>query len=284
MLHLNLVNQEKSDIKYKISKFPDGQQSVDLVRGTVNVINYIRIETRLNSFSDLEILICATKALRNMTTKPISLYVPYFLGSRSDRKFVEGGVNYLKEVICPIINSLDFATVEVLDPHSDVLEACLNNYVKHSNFYLVKQALTQIDNKDGARDRVCLVSPDAGAYKKIFDVAQKFNINNVATATKVRDLKTGQILHTEVPNLPVSTTDEELKYVIIDDICDGGRTFVELAKAIQNQRPNAKLYLVVTHGIFSAGFDELSKWFEGIYTTDSYKDIDNELVKQVSVF
>ena len=284
MLHLNLVNQEKSDIKYKINKFPDGQQSVDLVRGTVNVINDIRIETRLNSFSDLEILICATKALRNITTKSISLYVPYFLGSRSDRKFVEGGVNYLKEVICPIVNSLEFTSVTVVDPHSDVLEACLKGYNKISNFYLVRQALTRIDNKDGARNRVCLVSPDAGAYKKIFDVAKSFEIENIATGTKVRDLKTGQILHTEVPNLPVSTTDEELKYVIVDDICDGGRTFIELAKAIQNQRPNAKLYLVVTHGIFSAGFDELSKWFEGIYTTDSYKDIDNKLVTQINIF
>ena len=283
MLHLNLIKLERSDIKYKISKFPDGQQTVDLV-DIFNITDDIRIETRLNSFSDLEILICATKALRNITSKPVSLYVPYFLGSRSDRKFVEGGVNYLKQVICPIINSLGFDSVEVLDPHSDVLEACLSGFIKHSNLYLVRQALTKIDNKDGAQYRVCLVSPDAGAYKKIFDVAQKFNISNVATATKVRDLKTGQILHTEIPNLPVSTTDEELKYIIVDDICDGGRTFIELAKAIQHQRPNAKIYLVVTHGIFSAGFDELSKWFEGIYTTNSYKDIDNELVTQTILF
>jgi ribose-phosphate pyrophosphokinase len=280
MLHLNLVNQEKSYIKYKINKFPDGQQSVDLV-DIFNITDDIRIATRLNSFSDLEILICATKALRNITTKPIHLYVPYFLGSRSDRKFGLGGVNYLKEVICPIINSLDFATVEVLDPHSDVLEACLNNFVKLPTNYLVKQALTQIDNKDGAQNRVCLVSPDAGAYKKIFDVAQKFNIDNIITASKVRDLKTGAILRTEVPTLDQH---KDLKYIIIDDICDGGRTFTELAKAVQNQRPNAKIYLIVTHGIFSAGFDELSKWFEGIYTTNSYKDIDNELVKQINIF
>jgi ribose-phosphate pyrophosphokinase len=280
MLHLNLVNQEKSYIKYKINKFPDGQQSVDLV-DIFNITDDIRIATRLNSFSDLEILICATKALRNITTKPIHLYVPYFLGSRSDRKFGLGGVNYLKEVICPIINSLDFATVEVLDPHSDVLEACLNNFVKLSTNYLVKQALTQIDNKDGARNRVCLVSPDAGAYKKIFDVAQKFNIDNIITASKVRDLKTGAILRTEVPTLDQH---KDLKYIIIDDICDGGRTFTELAKVMKESRPTTKIYLVVTHGIFSAGFDELSKYFEQIYTTNSYKDIDNELVKQINIF
>jgi ribose-phosphate pyrophosphokinase len=281
MLHLNLVNQEKSNIQYKINKFPDGQQSIDLERGTVNVIDDIRIETRLNSFKDLEILICATKALRNITRKPISLYVPYFLGSRSDRKFVEGGVNYLKEVICPIINSLDFDKVEVLDPHSDVLEACLNNFVKHSNLHLVKQALTKIDNKDGARNRVCLVSPDAGAYKKIFDVAKTFEIENIITASKVRDLKTGAILRTEVPTLDQH---KDLKYIIIDDICDGGRTFTELAKVMKESRPTAKIYLVVTHGIFSAGFDELGKYFEQIYTTNSYKDIDNELVTQINIF
>ena len=280
MLHLNLTNPETSDIKYKINKFPDGQQSVDLV-DIFNITDDIRIATRLNSFSDLEILICATKALRNITTKPIHLYVPYFLGSRSDRKFGLGGVNYLKEVICPIINSLDFATVEVLDPHSDVLEACLNNFVKLPTNYLVKQALTQIDNKDGAQNRVCLVSPDAGAYKKIFDVAQKFNIDNIITASKVRDLKTGAILRTEIPIL---NQHKDLKYIIIDDICDGGRTFTELAKVMKESRPTAKIYLVVTHGIFSAGFDELSKYFEQIYTTNSYKDIDNELVKQINIF
>jgi ribose-phosphate pyrophosphokinase len=279
MLHLNLVNQEKSDIKYKISKFPDGQQTVDIitasgwVTGNVRIERNIRIETRLNSFSDLEILICATKALRNMTDKPISLYVPYFLGSRSDRKFIDGGVNYLKEVICPIINSLEFDSVEVLDPHSDVLEACLNNFVKHSNLYLVRQALTKIDNKDGAQYRVCLVSPDAGAYKKIFDVAKTFEIENIITASKVRDLKTGAILRTEVPTLDQH---KDLKYIIIDDICDGGRTFIELAKVMKESRPTAKIYLVVTHGIFSGGFYELDKWFEGIFCTNSYEDIKSD--------
>jgi ribose-phosphate pyrophosphokinase len=74
-------------------------------------------------------------------------------------------------------------------------------------------------------------------------------------------------------------------YVIIDDICDGGRTFVELAKAIKDGRPTAKIYLVVTHGIFSAGYDQLGEYFEKIYTTNSYKDIatDQSLVTQFNV-
>jgi ribose-phosphate pyrophosphokinase len=274
---LNLVNLENSDIKYKISKYPDGQQSItlDLPDTDFHEKITVSITSRLNSFRDLEVIIAANQALREFSyVENVKLNVPYFLGARSDRKFESGTSNYLKTVICPIINSQNFSRVTVLDPHSDVLEACLNNYHKHNNHRLVKDALTKIDNRDGARERICLVSPDAGAYKKIFDVAKEFNIENIITATKVRDIKTGKILRTEIPTLEQHA---DLKYVIIDDICDGGRTFIELSKAIKGSRPTAKVYLIVTHGIFSAGFAELNQYFEGIYTTNSYRDIaDNE--------
>lgn len=274
---LNLVNPENSDIKYKISRFPDGQQAITLDMVDADLPNKITVSitSRLNSFRDLEVIISANQALREFSyVENVKLNVPYFLGARSDRKFEAGTSNYLKTVICPIINAQNFSRVTVLDPHSDVLEACLNNYHKHNNHRLVKDALTDIDNKNDARSRICLVSPDAGAYKKIFDVAKEFKIDRIITASKVRDMKTGKILRTEIP---VLDQHEDLKYVIIDDICDGGRTFIELAKVIKDSRPTAKVYLVVTHGIFSAGFKELKNYFEKIYTTNSYRDVaDNE--------
>lgn len=286
---LNLVDQAKSYINYKISKFPDGQQTIDLVDiiPALFIDKTVQISSRLNSFKDLELIICANQALKNIGVAHVSLYVPYFVGARSDRRFQEGGVNYLKQVICPIINSQNFASVTVVDPHSDVLEACLNNFKKENNFKLVKFALTKIDNKDGAQDRICLVSPDAGAYKKVYDVAKEFKIEKIITATKVRDLKTGNILRTEIP---VLDQHNDIQYVIVDDICDGGRTFVELAKVIKEGRPTAKVYLVVTHGIFSAGFKVLNEYIDGVFCTNSYRDVaddENEEktnTKQLNVF
>lgn len=281
---LNLVDLENSDIKYKISRFPDGQQSITLDMVDADLPNKITVSitSRFNSFKDLEIIIAANQALREFSyVENVKLNVPYFLGARSDRKFEAGTSNYLKTVVCPIINAQNFSRVTVLDPHSDVLEACLNNYHKHNNHRLVKDALTKIDNRNGAQNRICLVSPDAGAYKKIFDVAKEFNIERIVTATKVRDIKTGKILRTEIPTLDQH---EDLKYVIIDDICDGGRTFVELAKAIKGSRPSAKVYLIVTHGIFSAGFDTLNEYFEGIYSTNSVKDVEDTNLTQFNVF
>ena len=289
---LNLVDQEKSFIKYKISKFPDGQQTIDLidVRPSLFIDKTVQIKSRLNSFKDLEIIICANQALKNIGVSYVNLYVPYFIGARSDRKFQEGGINYLKQVICPMINSQNFSSVTVMDPHSDVLEGCLNNFAKFNNFAVVDDALSFLI-KDGDEDKVVLVSPDAGAYKKVYDVAKKFDIEKIITATKVRDLKTGNIIRTEIP---VLDQHKDLMYIIVDDICDGGRTFLELAKVIKEGRPTAKVYLIVTHGIFSADFDQLIQQIDGIFTTNSVKDIEpgvdcplignDSYVKQLNVF
>lgn len=274
-LLLNLTDVEKSDINYKISKFPDGQQSISIE--PVGPTPTIQIQSRLNSFRDVELIICANQSLKEMGATNIELYVPYFLGARSDRKFGEGETNYLKNVICPIINSQGFSKVITLDPHSDVLEACLNNFEKETNFKLVQYAINEIDK----RENIILVSPDAGAYKKVFDVAREFQIENIITASKVRDIKTGEILSTQ---LPIISRNVRYKYVIVDDICDGGRTFIELAKAIKSQREAVDIYLVVTHGIFSAGFGELNKYFKGIFCTDSYRDVaDDEYETKTNV-
>ena len=278
---LNLAYPEKSDIQFTVSKFPDGQQSITLDSTFyVQLHEPIVIKSRLNSFQDLELIVCANQAIKNIDSLlRVKLYVPYFLGARSDRKFTEGGINYLKQVICPIINSQNFNSVTVVDPHSDVLEACLNNFDKYNNFILVDDALSYMIGED-EEDQIVLVSPDAGAYKKVFDVAKEFKIEKIITATKVRDVKTGKILRTEIP---VLDQHRNLKYVIVDDICDGGRTFIELAKAIKDSRPTAEIYLIVTHGIFSAGFDELKKYITEVYCTNSVKDINDDFVKQLNI-
>lgn len=264
---LNLANPEKGEINYEPFKFPDGQQSIkindDKIKG-----NDITIISRLNSFLDLEMIVCANQALKNLESGAIDLYIPYFLGGRSDRKFFEGGVNYLSQVISPLINSQGFNKVFTMDPHSDVLEACINNFRKIDNSSVVKFAIDSIDED---LDNIVLVSPDGGALKKIYDIAKKFGINKVINATKHRDIESGQILKTEIPDNPYK---EGHTFLIVDDICDGGRTFTELAQVLRNDISNeSPIYLVVSHGIFSKGFEELAKNIDGIFTSNSVDDI-----------
>lgn len=269
---LNLAQQSNTEIAYRKIKFPDGQQSI-FVLSYVKRDNEVVIKSRLNSFEDLELIICATQCLRELGVKDISLNIPYFLGGRSDRKFGYGGINYIKNVISPIINSQGYSEVSVLDPHSDVIEACINNFSYQDNTELVKFALTNIDNKNGAKERTMFISPDAGAVKKIYNLAKILQTVNVATASKVRDVGTGNIVKTDLPKI---NWDGIEQVVIVDDICDGGRTFVELAKEIKEQY-DGKIYLIVSHGIFSNGFYELSNYIDRIFTTNSIKNIDISL-------
>lgn len=58
-------------------------------------------------------------------------------------------------------------------------------------------------------------------------------------------------------------------------LCDGGRTFTELARALKD-RGAGRIGLFVTHGIFSRGLDPLfAEGIDDIFTTDSFYQSDD---------
>lgn len=329
MKTLNLVDLDKSDIKYKISKFPDGQQNIVIENlekeliwadwhpvggGSIKKWSYpaVQIKSRLNNWLDLELIVCAVASLRELGVEEIHLYVPYIMGARSDRKFQEGGNNYLRDIICPVINSLNFKSVTCIDPHSDVLEACIKGFRKESNERLVRFFYENLEmqQRNGcsikSAESICnktiLVSPDAGASKKIYKLAEQIGYKgDIITCSKNRD-ENGKLTKTVVP---INGEHVQNDIIIIDDICDGGATFINIAKEIKNyiyemqqHEENCylnygKIYLIVTHGIFSKGYAELNQYFDGIYCTNSYGDalsqrdgdvMYEKLVKQLNVF
>jgi len=293
MKTINLSDLDNSDIKYKISNMPDGQQDIVLnvtedIKNTYYGLGSwnksrisVLIKSRFNSFKDLELILCTTKALKRLGVSEVHLYIPYLLGARSDRQFQEGGTSYLVDIIAPIINTQKYESVTVLDVHSDVAPACINNLKIENNIKLVEKALStfyfNVDYKDlSIRDKFkdfILVSPDAGASKKIENLAKFIGYTgDIITCSKSRDTE-GNLTKTVVP---LNNNYAGKDFIIIDDICDGGRTFINIAKEIRDN-PNSpdinKIYLIVTHGIFSAGFEELNKYFDCIYTTNSVRKI-----------
>lgn len=297
MRTLNLVNSDNSDIGYTIQNMPDGQHNVVIdLRGShmeyelAEKHDYpILIKSRLNNWVDLEIIICAVASLRELGVEEIHLFTPYILGARSDRKFEKGGNNYLRDVICPVINSIGFKSVTCIDPHSDVLEACIKGFRKSDNKLLTSFALHGIYGNLSIKSNVILnkfvlISPDAGASKKIYKLAEQIGYKgDVITCSKDRDTE-GKLTKLVISVSTIVHKD----YIIIDDICDGGATFLQIAKTLKPRlHESNRLYLIVTHGIFSKGTTELGHYFDGIYCTNSYKNC-NQLelmkVKQLNVF
>lgn len=238
---------------YEVIRFPDGQQSIKL---KVDPGEHVMVRSRLSNWSDVELLLCTSAALRRLGCTA-SYYLPYIIGGRSDRLLEIGSVNYVKDVISPVINSLKACNIFTIDPHSDVTEACIDNLYINTNHEFFLWVLNKL-KKD-----VEVIAPDAGSAKKAFKLP--FN-GGITVCTKSRDIQ-GNLTHVTVP-----ISDPTKTFLIVDDICDGGATFINIADKILEQNPEAELYLAVTHGIFSKGLAELNKRFKGIFSTNSYKE------------
>lgn len=187
---------------------------------------------------------------------PITIpYVPY---ARQDRIMNDGEALSIK-VMANLINSMNSIQVRIWDPHSDVTPALINNC------YVIKQdkLLEKVLLKNNQIQYDGIISPDVGAMKKSLEIGKKYNIP-VYSAHKQRNTKTGEITKTilldEVPS--------HGKFLIVDDICDGGRTFIELAKLFDSHRDSIVLDLYVTHGIFSQGIIKLLTYFNTIYVAN----------------
>ncbi len=195
--------------------------------------------------------------LRRLGQETIQVSYPYLPYARQDRVMAPLEPFSLK-VFCQLLNSLELDKVWLYDPHSDVAPALINNCVVGPQWTIAKQAIPEEWFAEGT----VWVSPDAGAYKKVSKLVP--DDKQICIGTKIRSPE-GRIVSTEVYS-PVDLTNR--RCIIVDDICDGGRTFIELAKALK-ERGAIYVALYITHGIFSNGFEELQKYIDHIYTTDT---------------
>ncbi len=261
----------ESDFKVKVFPFPS---KVEMgVKIDIPEITPVTITTRLKSSDDIMTLLNATDALRQAGIKEISLFMPFVPYARQDRVMVPGEALSIK-VFAKLINTQGYDRVTIFDPHSDVTPALIDNAYVINNHEFVKLALKDMEN-------YIIISPDSGAFKKVFKVCQAIGYNErVALCNKVRTLANGNIEHLSFDVQSFEGKDA----VIIDDICDGGATFIALATELK-KRDAGKVHLIVSHGIFSRGVNNLlNSGVDTITTTDSFKDIGAfENVRQIKL-
>ncbi len=246
----------------EVIRYPDSQINVKINGGQV-----IEIKERINSYEDLFILKSLVEISDNYYNKSNSLFIPCLFGQRSDRRFSENESFGLK-IICDFINSMNFDRVKIFDPHSDVSVALINRSQKVNSFSFVEDTVNLI-----GKDDLMLVSPDAGAYKKVFSYSDLLKLPLVA-ANKFRDLA-GNV------TLNILGDVKDKKCLIVDDLLDGGYTFHLLAKQLKEQGAS-KVYLYISHAYFNKGVD-FSEYIDGFYCTNSVKDIIDPKVTQFKI-
>jgi ribose-phosphate pyrophosphokinase len=178
------------------------------------------------------------------------LVLPNIPGARQDRLNSTGDYLFTAKSIARELNARGFPRVDVLDPHSDVAPALIDRCRVHHASVL--------------RHHECeytgVISPDAGAEKRAYRIAQELCVP-LYHAWKNRDVATGKLTGFGCQPL------ERGHYLVADDLCDGGGTFLGLAAVIESYGATADLY--VTHGLFTQGTTKLLNAFNLVACTDS---------------
>jgi ribose-phosphate pyrophosphokinase len=273
MMILNLDKNFKPfsglEVQFESFTFSGGEPHIK-IKSEIEKNEKIFVTHRLNSFNDLGLLCMAVDALKRMGAQLDTLYIPYFPAARQDSLMIKGEPLSVK-VYAEIINTFRFKKVLVFDAHSEVTPAVLDNCEVVSNHQFIKNVIEKIG------EDVILIAPDGGALKKIYKVSEYLGGIEVVECSKSRDVKTGKLTGFKV----YSEDLEGKNCLIVDDICDGGATFKGLAQELKYKNAG-KLFLAVSHGIFSKGFDDLDI-FEKIFTTNSFRDLERENLVQIKL-
>lgn len=229
-----------------LSSYPDGMPLVPFTSAPKTLL------VRPKSVSTLMAALWWVDALVERGHQPPTLCLPCLPGARQDRLNDRGDYLFTAKSIAREINLRRFPRVRVVDPHSDVMPALFNrcdvvhavdvirNYVKHERWDAV-------------------ISPDAGAEKRAGAVAKMLGLP-LLRGWKTRDVSTGAIAGFGVQDSAGFNC-----VLVVDDLCDGGGTFIGLADELRDMTAD----LWTTHGLYNKGTSDLFRKFRYVYCTDS---------------
>lgn len=259
--------------------YPDGQKNIKLNLSKLNVKIPVEIKCRIKNFAELEVLLCLISALHKNDFIISFIDFIYIFGMRSDRAFSVGMPNYFRDIIIPILLTYPNIEYGFHTPHSSNLLKRIKNF-HHSAPHMHKM-LDKFELADAT-----LICGDESFHKNNYYFTSYYFVKKRTDngAIDYVELFGKNIIDNSLKAPPSFSPDSKnSSIVIIDDLCDGGATFIAEAKYLREIGFRGKLYLMITHGLFTKGLDRLLQYFDRIYCTNSYSTIRHPRVIQLEV-
>jgi ribose-phosphate pyrophosphokinase len=265
---INLIIDNKS-YPVNMLKFSDGAKTfkVENLPDKANYLSiYVSTQTPVSEVSEEVSLLLSAISNSNIDVKSKYLYMPYLPYGRADRVFEKGNPSPLNTFLY-IIERFNFTEVFIEDPHNVKSLAAHDINFNIREQYLMASEFVYKNKVD------FILAPDKGAVDKATKLSN-YVVSPLLTANKVRDLSTGWILSVEMDTLPTPGS----TVFIVDDIMDGGGTFIPLAQTLKELDCTVLLY--VTHIIASKGLKPFIDCVDKIY----YKNIIGEFINETNIF
>lgn len=259
-------------MNYEVVRFPSGEITVRFqqlhdvpVNDISNATRYTISAIGVTTPEDVFIVQAAREWLvSQFPCNNIELACPFLPSSRQDRVAVDGDVCMLR-VYFDIL-SRGFSRVFSMDVHSLASEILVDRNMTVASYLGIRMSDPAVQGlmQGVAMGITTLVAPDNGALKRVEQVAKRFGGKSVAYGIKHRNPVDGSITSYDIVG-DVSGK----PCLIIDDICDGGRTFTECATKLREAGATF-VTLYVSHGLFTKGVEALlDNGIDAIYTTAS---------------
>lgn len=252
-------------------QFPNGETKVKDFDQLILKENLV--EFTYQEDGDLIRLLFVKKRLDEIQHESCKLLIHYMPYSRMDRK-IEGDLFTLKYV-SQLINSLNFDTVFIVEPHSTVtIELLANSIAIYPALDWLPQLIKQLDFAGDDR----IVFPDKGAAARYIHSGYI----NSCVFEKKRNPQTGRI---EAMELKAGDIPPGAKCIIVDDLCSGGGTFLWAGKILKEMGASA-VYLVVTHcepRIFKGALLDEDSPIECVFTTKSMMNTEHPKINYINL-
>lgn len=188
------------------------------------------------------------------------LHIPYLPYARQDKE-IANDQTFSLHAFANLLNVLRCDKVTAVDVHNPGRTSSLiRNFENISPQRLHAKIVGQVEPD-------LIVFPDAGARSR-YPWLSSYAAHVVYD--KERDPATGKVLkHVLTKEGSPELLADGKRLLIMDDICDGGATFLSIAKAVKAEHKDVKLHLFVTHGLYSKGESVLVDAGFTLYTTNS---------------
>lgn len=185
---------------------------------------------------EIFMLICIVKHLRSKMYNNVNfnLTMPYVVNGRLDRTHSDNEVFTLK-YFTEIINNLNFNKVVIVDPHSIVSEALIDNVCVLRPSNIISNVIDKMLCLNEFEREVVIYFPDDGAYKRYKDLPC-FKDLKCVYGKKERDWNTGEILGIEIYDKNGCKLTNELEncdVLMVDDIISYGGTLAYSADKLK---------------------------------------------------
>lgn len=181
-----------------------------------------------------------------MVGKHVFLDIPYFPYARQDKHVSNYGTFALR-TFCKLLDTLNVNYIKTFDLHSNVAKQILETPL------IIESAKQRILQTIRTVNPEVIVFPDYGAQTRYENITTNIA---VVSCRKERNQLTG-----EITGLTTSNDDafklKDTSVLIVDDLCDGGGTFINISKYIKSLNTSVEINLYTSHGLYTKGIQVL---------------------------